>query len=227
MNRFATLVIALLIAALGSVVVAPSAEAVPSCMNAGNVTGLGGAGCSLGGLNFYDFAVSPVGVAANLFLGGFSEVAGSKINLTFQVSHDPSPANLADILLYYTVKTLTGQPGLGGVDLYNPGKNVTIRETVCGSAFDNGVCATGTLADYVVPAGTIASADFSSLASIIYVRKDIQLLQDSFISEFTNSHELAPVPEPATLLLLGSSLAAAGMALRRRTRNKERADVSA
>jgi hypothetical protein len=25
------------------------------------------------------------------------------VNLTFQVSHDPSPASLADILLYYTV----------------------------------------------------------------------------------------------------------------------------
>ena len=37
--------------------------------------------------------------------------------------------------------------------------------------------------------------------------------KNSFLSEFTNSH-----PEPATLLLLGSSLAAAGVAVRKRAR---------
>ena len=70
----------------------------------------------------------------------------------------------------------------------------------------------------VATGGSFQSATFTPLASTIYVRKDIQLLKDSFISEFTNSHDEAPAeaPEPATILLLGSSLTALGVAARRR-----------
>ena len=44
----------------------------------------------------------------------------------------------------------------------------------------------------VVTGGNIGNATFTPLASTIYVKKDIQLLQDSFISEFTNSHDEPP-----------------------------------
>jgi len=57
-------------------------------------------------------------------------------------------------------------------------------------------------------------------ASTLYVRKGIHLLSNSFISEFTNNHELHPTPEPATLLLVGSGLAAAGLVARRRRAKK-------
>jgi hypothetical protein len=223
MSRFVTLVLALLIA--GAVLV-PAAEAIPSCMGAGDVTLLGADGCVQGGLNFYGFNVSAVGVAAKVFLGTFSTVIGQDVNLTFQVSHDPSPANLADILLYYTVKPIVAGTAITGVDLYNPGHNVTIRENACGTDYLNGVCPGGLLADLVVPGQSFAEQFFSP-QSVVHIRKDIQLLQDSFISEFTNSHDLAPTPEPATLLLLGSSLAAAGMAMRRRARAKAGADGAA
>lgn len=74
MGGFAILAPVSLIVLVGSVAITPAAEAVPSCVNAGNVTGLGADGCNLGPLNFSNFVVSPVGVTANIFLGALSEV---------------------------------------------------------------------------------------------------------------------------------------------------------
>jgi hypothetical protein len=220
MSRFAIFALVALIVLVGCVVITPSAEAVPSCVNAGNVTALGSIGCDLGPLNFSNFVVSPTGVAANIFLGGLSQVLGASTELTFQISHSPSPASLADILFFYTVKTLNGQPTIGGVDLFNPGSNVAIREVTCADPFVNGVCTSGLLSDYVAVSNSMKSATFTPTVSTLFVRKDIMLGPDSFISEFTNSHEDVPTatPEPATLLLLGSSLTALGMAARRRIR---------
>lgn len=212
MRRIA--VLSLLLLAL--VMLHAPAEAIPSCMGAGDVTLLGVDGCVQGALQFKNFAVSPAGVAAKILLGTFSSVTGQDVNLNFQISHSPSPANLADILLYYTVQTINGVADIGRVDLLNPGHNVTIRETVCATPFDGGVCGSGLLADLVVPANSSLAAPLTSVQSLAYIRKDIQLLEDSFISEFTNSHDLASTPEPATLVLLGSSFATLGMALRRR-----------
>jgi PEP-CTERM motif len=230
MSRFATLALVLIIALAGTLSLASSAEAIPSCVGAGNVTELGASGCGLGELTFSNFVVSPAGVIANVFLSSLSAVVGKSSQLTFQISHEPSPANLADILMYYTVNTLPGHPGgIAGVSLYNPGDNVTIREAVCGTPFTNGVCTSGLLSTYNVTSNSFKNASFESLAAAIYVRKDIQLLTDSFISEFTNGHDydgLAPTPEPTTLLLLGSSLTAAGMAIRRRAR-KARPEAAA
>lgn len=219
MVRFATLVLAALLVMAGTAVVTTPAEAI-SCMNAGNVTGLGAAGCDFAGVNFSGFEVSPVGVAANIFLGSFSNAVGQTSNLTFQISHDPSPANLADILFYYTAKSITAGMALTGIDLFNPGLNVTIRENACATPFQNGVCPGGLLADMVVTGNGTDEGHFLP-QDTIYIRKDIQLLQNAFISEFTNSHELSPVPEPATLLLLGSTLTAAGLVSRRRLFGKQ------
>ena len=222
MGRLITLVLISLIVVVGSLGIAPTAHAIPSCVSAGDVTALGSAGCNLGNLNFTDFAVSPVGMAAKIYLGAFSAVVGNNVNLSFQVTHSPSPATLSDIVFMYTVKTLSGLPELGGMDLYNGGLNVTIKETVCATKIVGGVCPSGALADYVVTAGKTGEGTFSPLLSTIYINKDIQFGYHGFISEFMNSHDEPPIatPEPATLLLVGGSLVAAGLAARRRAARK-------
>jgi PEP-CTERM motif-containing protein len=222
MGRLSTLVFVSIIAVAGSIGIAPPADAVPSCVSAGEVTALESAGCNLGSLNFADFAMSPVGLAAKIYLGAFSAVVANNVNLSFQVAHDPSPATLADIVFTYTVKTLSGLPELGGVDLFNAGSNVTIKETICATKFVGGVCPSGALANYVVAGGKSGQATFSPLLSAIYINKDIQFQTDGFISEFMNSHDEPPgsAPEPATLMLLGGSLVAAGFATRRRVARK-------
>jgi hypothetical protein len=217
MGRFVSLALVATLALMGAAIGTP-AEAV-SCVGAGNVLLLGPTGCTMGGVTFNDFSVAAVGfTGATIFLGPDTSSIGQAVNLNFQVTHVPSPVSMADILLNYSV---TGGPGqtLNGVDLANPGDNVTIREVVCGTPFVAGVCGGTILANLVAPPNTILASHFDPDATI-FIRKDIQFGNDAFISEFTQSHDLTPVPEPATLLLLGSTLAGLGVAGRKKIRGK-------
>lgn len=218
MGRFVSVALVATIALIGGAAVGTPAEAI-SCVGAGDVLLLGPAGCTQGGLTFTDFSVSAVGFnGVKIFLSPLSATIGQDVNLNYQVAHDPSPVSLSDIIFSYTVAA-GGGGALNGVDLFNPGHNVTIREVVCGDAFVNGVCGTPPLANLIVPGNSMLASNFDP-DSTIFIRKDIQFLNDAFISEFTQSHDLAPTPEPATLLLLGSTLAGLGVVGRKRLRGK-------
>ena len=223
MGRIVAVALVAIIALTGVAVVGTPAEAI-SCVGAGDVTALGPAGCTQGGLTFSDFSVAAAGfTGVTIFLSPLSATVGQDVNLNFQVAHDPSPVSLADILLFYTV-TGGGGATLNGIDLFNPGQNVTIREVACADPFVNGVCGGTPLASLVVGPNSNLAASFDP-DSQIFIRKDIQFGIDSFISEFTQSHDLTPVPEPATLVLLGSTLAGLGVFSRRKLRNKQAQDV--
>jgi hypothetical protein len=218
MGRFVAVALVAIIALMGVAIVGTPAEAI-SCVGAGDVTALGPTGCTQGGLTFADFSVAAAGfTGVKIFLSPLSATVGQDVNLNFQVAHDPSPVSLADILFSYTV-TGGGGATLNGIDLFNPGQNVTIREVACGDPFVNGVCGT-VLANLVVGPNSNLAQSFDP-DSQIFIRKDIQFGNNSFISEFTQSHDLTPVPEPATLVLLGSTLAGLGVFSRRKLRHKQ------
>jgi hypothetical protein len=80
-----------------------------------------------------------------------------------------------------------------------------------------GTCAPADrLAAVAVGPGQSAAALFASSVDFAFLHKDIAVGVGGFISDFSNSHSLEPVPEPATLLLFGTALTGIGVAYRRR-----------
>jgi hypothetical protein len=197
----------------------PGAEAI-SCISVSNVTLLGPAGCDLGGLTFNNFTVSASSgfTAATVGLGAFSTVNPTNVNLLFQLAPTPG-IGPGDVLLSYGV---TAGPGLRltGIDLTNDAilGPVTIGELACRVPFTmGGTCAPADrLAALAVGPGGSDAALFASPVNFAFLHKDIAVGVGGFISDFSNSHSLEPVPEPATLLLFGSALTGMAMAWRRR-----------
>jgi hypothetical protein len=192
------------------VLIVGTAGATPVCTSGANVLTLGT--CEFGGLIFSDWDVQGSGLTSvTVFFGPGSNVSGNAVNVRFQVSHQPSPVQAADILLSYAVSGM-----LIGVDLFLGAHvpPVTIIENVCAVPFVQGACPSGNLlASYAVNSQNPINAAFFAPHQTIYIVKDIQLGPGAAISDFTNSHH---VPEPVTLSLTGLGLLAAGWLGRRR-----------
>lgn len=189
-----------------------TANATPVCTSGADVTTLGT--CQFGGLTFFGWSVQGAGLTSvTVFFGAGSSVSPDTVYVRFQVQHQPSPVQAADILLSYAVSGL-----LLGVDLFlgSHVPPVTIIENVCAVPFVQGACPAGNLlASYSVNSANPINAAFFAPHQTIYIVKDIQMGAGAAISDFTNSHH---VPEPLTLSLTGLGLLAAGWLGRRKVR---------
>lgn len=214
-----------LVAAAGWGVAPPRAEAI-SCIDVSDVTLLPAAGCDLGGLIFSDFTVRAGAgfTAATVGLGPSSTASPTNVNLIYHLVTNnnqtpPSAVGPGDVLLSYTVRATAGIL-LTGINLTNDAIEgpVTIGELACRVMFTpSGTCAPADrLAALVALPGEAQAVLFQNPVEFAFLHKDIAVGPGGFISDFSNSHELTPVPEPATLLLFGSALTGLGLAWRRR-----------
>lgn len=146
---------------------------------------------------------------------------GLDVFLGFSVNHpnvDPN-AGSADFVLLY--ETTTAGDYIHGIDIeMGTASDIRITENACSTphagTFGTTCLTAPILASYnvVTPEGPLTNQQFFEPTNFISISKDIQFRSvNSSISDFTNSHHA--VPEPGTMLLLGSSLLGLA-ALRRR-----------
>jgi len=183
----------------------------------------GAVGCTANGLTFSNFGVQSIN-PSNMTVGMSVTTSAGAVELDFQIAGFVAtyPAPPPDLRITYEV----AGPSTGVNNTFNaatPG--VTIIETVCdskGITAGGGSCLGSSLGQIINNKfiGT-QTLTFASLQSDIWIIKDITgsyFNTDGTIgiSDFTNSSETSPVPEPMTLSMMGVGLLGLSLISRRK-----------
>jgi hypothetical protein len=195
----------------------------PAPPNGGVPADIMGLTITCGGLTFSNFNVIAATGFSDSLTPSVSLVSVDQIGGSVNLGWNPNLTGAngpQGIYFYYQVSGAASGVGLtvGGVD-------ATIVETVCSSAIPSGgskqnVCAPGaTEANFDAfsfpPGPNVNSAKVSGNSFSVY--KGIEVVQGGALTSFTQSWTSGQVPEPATMLLIGTGFIGLGM-LRRRLR---------
>jgi hypothetical protein len=163
-----------------------------------NTTG----GCMIGDFLFTDFNVVNAGGDPNPLVDAVTSWVMDGVAYFGLNPNLGGGTGSEDIHFYFKVTGL-----LDGVDLTNAGSaGTSIDEKVCSAAFNMlNLCTGSLLAEMVAPGNTSRSSSFSTV-STAYIYKDILKPAGADLTSFTQSFHTPGVPEPASLLLLGSGL---------------------
>ena len=155
---------------------------------------------------------------------------GDKIVLDFNPNLSAPPSG-PDLDLHFTFQ-VTG--GVNRLDLGVGGVGATIIERACiSSMVGNGLCPVTPLSNIIAfsapPGPGYATSAFFATTSPLYVYKDIGVAHGGGLTEFEQTFTIgqvtivppaAAVPEPASIILLGTGMLGLALSIRQRNRGK-------